>query len=135
MDALRSNDQGCRGCPKLEVCSDMHPSRLFAGIRLNVYHYLLEVSSYLWIVRWRADYRPESPFPPLSHSFWDDPTAKYDPRKSKGRTQKRGMKFGLWAGAWNDDLVHEDDDDRYDGDIAGVYVPFVPGFNRAFTHV
>ena len=88
------------------------------------------MSSYLWIVRWRADYRPELPFPPLSNSFWDDPAAKQCSSESESRAEKRGMKIGLWAGAW-----HEDDDDDSCGDIAGVYVPFVPGFNRVFTHV
>ena len=94
------------------------------------------MSSYLWIIRWRADYRPERPFPPLSHSFWDDPTAKRNARKSGGGTEKRGgVKFGLWAGAWHDDTEHEDGGDGDGDDIARVYVPFVPGFKSIFSHV
>ena len=25
---------------------------------------------YSWVVRWRPDYRPDTPFPPLHHEFW-----------------------------------------------------------------
>jgi len=77
--------------------------------------------SYSWIIRWRADYRPDLPLPPLSHEFWD------------GKGLKGG---GWWSWDWGDD-----GDDGVGGfggarggGVASVYVPFVPGFHRVFTH-
>ena len=104
--------------------------------------------SYSWIIRWRADYRPDRPLPPLSHAFWDEPTettrGEWSTSKTSEGVEKKGI-FGLagmWAGGWLDD-DHDNgggdgdgeggDGERVGGGVAGVYVP--TGSNRVFIYV
>jgi len=86
--------------------------------------------SYSWIIRWRADYRPDTPLPPLHHAFWDE--------MGGGGGGGRGLEGGgWWDWGWGDNGGGSGGDLGVgaSGAFAAVYVPFVPGSNRVFTHV